>query len=97
MKKFIAWLILSSKDPQKVSLTVKGFLGAAATYVVFFTGLFHLNITADNVTTLTDSLVYFVKVFLELVSVITTIVGAIRKLHTTAIGTNRVINTGKTL
>ncbi len=97
MKKFIAWLVLSSKDPEKVSLTIKGVIATAATYIIFFTSLFHLNFSATDLATVGDLIGKIVQALLMVVSLVTTLIGFVRKLTTTANGTNEVINTGKTL
>lgn len=97
MKKFIVWLVLSSKDPEKVSLTIKGILASVATYVVFFTSLFHLNFNVTDLTTIGDMISKIIEALLMIVSMVTALIGAVRKIKSTMNGTNEVINTGKTL
>lgn len=97
MKKFWAWLVLSSNDPQKVSLTVKSVLTGLATYALFFTGLFHLNVGASDLSVFTDQIATLVGSVLTIVSCITGVYGFIRKIINTMSGRNEVINTNTTL
>lgn len=91
MKKIIAWIVLSSKDPNKVSLMIKGVLTGVITYVVFFAGVFHLNIAEGDLKTLAESATKIVEVTLTFISLFMSTGGMIRKIYTTAIGTNKVI------
>lgn len=97
MKKIWAWIILSSKDPQSASLTVKSILTGGVVYVVFFTGLFHYSVTASQLTQIIDEVGNVVGFVLMAISALATLVGFVRKLFTTATGTNAVINTGVVL
>ena len=92
MKKIFAWLILSSKNPQQVSLTIKGVLVGAVTYVVFFAGLFHVTLSPSDLTSLIESVVQVIEMVLTLVSVITTAWGFARKIYTSLVGENKVLN-----
>ncbi len=92
MKKIIAWLVLSSKDPQRISLMLKGIFTAAVTYIVFFAGIFHINVGQSDIAILSDAVVKIVETALTFISAIVTIVGLFRKIHTTVTGTNQVIN-----
>lgn len=97
MKKFLVWLVLSSQNPQKVSLTVKSFLTAATTYIVFFAGILHFNIGASDVAIAIDNIVKVISDILMVISSAATAWAFIRKIGTTLNGTNKVINTGTTL
>mgnify|MGYP003407973175 CR=1 FL=1 len=92
MKKIIAWMLLSSKDPQKISLMIKGVLTGVVTYVVFFAGLFHINLAPTDINSVIEAIVKIIELLLSVVSVIATAWGLIRKLWTTATGKNKVIN-----
>lgn len=97
LKKFWAWLLLSSSDPEKASLTIKSFGAAAATYIIFFAGLFHKTVGADDLNVLTNNVANFMGIALTAVSSIGAVIGIVRKIFTSLNGTNAVINTGKTL
>lgn len=92
MKKIIAWLVLSSKDPQKVSLMIKGILTGAVTYIIFFAGMFHINLVQTDLNQIIEGLVKIIEVALTLFSAIATLVGAIRKVSRTVTGDNKVLN-----
>lgn len=97
MKKFWAWLLLSSSDPEKASLTIKSIGATVVTYGIFFAGLFHKNVNADDLNVLTNSVANFIGIVLIGISSVTAIVAAIRKIFKSLNGTNEVINTGTTL
>lgn len=97
MKKFWAWLLLSSNDPQKASLAVKNAFALVVTYIVFFTGLFHKNVNAGDLDILTNSIANFVSLALMAISAALTAWGVLRKILLTLTGSNRVVNSGKTL
>jgi hypothetical protein len=92
MKKFIAWLIFSSKDPNKISLTIKATGATVATYIVFFAGLFHLNIGQSDLSSLIDALAQLAGLLLQAVTTVMAIVGFVRKIHTSITGENQVLN-----
>ena len=61
MSKFINWLIWSSKDPQKIALTVKGFLSLGiVTVVAHQLGLDNLY-NSGNIDTITEIIVLFIQ------------------------------------
>lgn len=97
MKKFFAWLILSSRDPKKVSLTIKAYLTATTTYILFFAGLFHISLGASDLAVLIDQIVKIISDILIVISAATTFWALLRKVMATIQGTNKVINTGATL
>lgn len=97
MKKFWAWLLLSSNDPEKASLFIKSTLSAGATFVVFFTGLFHYNVGSSDISAVIDQIGNVVGVILMTISSIASLWGLIRKIFTTVNDTNKVITYGKTL
>lgn len=92
MKKIIAWILLSSKNANNVSLTIKGILLSAVTYVVFFAGVFHLNLQATDLNNLIEAITKFIEWGLTGVSIISTAWGLIRKIITTIKGDNEVLN-----
>ena len=50
VKDAIGWVVNSSQDPAKISLTVKGALVAFVPQIVAVAGLLHLPIASDNLT-----------------------------------------------
>lgn len=92
MKNFINWFLFSSKDANKLSLTVKAAITGVITYVVLFANVFHMNFTADSFSPLVEAVGKVVEYGLMLGSSIGTIVGFFRKIDRTNNGTNAVIN-----
>lgn len=85
MNKFFKWLVLSSSNPTKISLTIKGFLtSVVAMAVIFGYNPSDLSPIAENITKLVESL-------LTVVGIVSFLVGAIRKVKKTSEGTNPVL------
>lgn len=83
------WLVFSSADPQRVSLTVKGVLIGALTYATVLAGFAHIALPSDLLTQLIDQIVNLVQSFLMVVAIITATAGIIRKVGKTLVGTNQ--------
>ncbi len=92
IKKVIAWLVLSSKDPNRVALTMKGLLSGVVVYIVWGGGLFGLNLDPSQLGDFFEVLSKIVQLALTLFSVLGTGWGLLRKIWTTAKGTNAVLN-----
>lgn len=73
-------LLASSKDPQKYSLTVKGFIVAALPIIITIAGLTHLNLGQQEITDLANGLIDFVSIMASLVSAAMILYGMIRKM-----------------
>lgn len=88
LEKIWDWLVYSSADPEKVSLMVKGFLGAAITGVISLLGFTHMNIpgVADQFNSLADNFVLILQAILGLISLLSIFFGGIRKLYLTIFG-----------
>ncbi len=95
MKKIITWILLSSKDPNKVSLGIRATGAAFVTYIVFFAGLFHLNIGESELSGLIDALAQLAGLILQSITAVMAIVGFVRKIYSTIKGTNKVLNSMK--
>lgn len=85
IKKGWNWLITSSADPEKVSLTFKGIVTGLATGLTILLGVAHINV-GSQLTTLVDATVSFVQQVLVVISIGVTIVGLVRKLWITIQG-----------
>lgn len=98
IKKFLAWLVFSSKDPQKVSLTVKAALTAGLTVIgttLAFLGI--ENVPSADLQYVADNIVLIVNAILMTVSGVVGLYGVLRKLYRTLVGENKVVNEGKTI
>lgn len=76
MKKIIEWFIYSSKDPEKLALTVRGIIGFIGTIAVAF----GFSLTGLDINSLIGNIV---DIFVNIATLITTIIagyGFIRKL-----------------
>ena len=85
------WLVFSSTDPARVSLTIKAFLTGLLTYGTVLAGFGHIQLPVDLLTQLVDAVVAFVQTVLLCVSIGAGIVGLVRKIATTFSGDNQVI------
>lgn len=80
MKKIWDWLVISSADPEKTALTVKGFLNTAAGLVLVFSPLVHLAVTKEQLDGATEFIVQGVLVIYTVASGIATLLGLARKI-----------------
>ena len=76
MKEFLTFLITSSKDPRKVSLTVRGALTALIPVFLIVSGLSEADANA-----LVDAIVDLVFWVTSIVSTVTVIWGLVRKIR----------------
>ncbi len=84
------WLVLSSKDPSKVSLAIKGAGGVIISVLVAVAGITHLQVGSAELTAILDSIISIFDAMLLVVSGVVTLWGAIRKVYTSIKGTNQV-------
>lgn len=83
-KKFIAWILVSSEDPQSVALTVKGAAVAAIPAILFIAGVGHFSgITSDALTQGISDFVTFLQYALYTIGAGVTFYGFVRKLINT--------------
>jgi len=80
------WVVYSSADSKKFSLTLKGIAAFVITLLSFRYGIQNVQILNENVSVLVDAVVAFVQDAVTLVSIIATIYGAVRKVVLTAKG-----------
>lgn len=78
------WITRSAADPEKMSLTVKGAIGAAAATIIGGLGAFHYSVPGlpDVLNQLMDQLVIITKSGLQFVAAVSIVVGIIRKVYT---------------
>lgn len=85
LKGFKDWIIYSSNNSDKLSLTIRGVLVGLIPVVGYVFHGFDFSPVIENIIT-------FVKALLSLVSISMVVYGGIRKLWTTYKGTNAVVN-----
>lgn len=83
LKKFWDWLVQSSADPTKVSVTVKGALGTVASVLVLLSPLVHVQISNEQVSSVIDLTAQVVVSLCAVVSAIAGILGLVRKIYFT--------------
>lgn len=84
MKSFLTWVLYSSTNADKISLTVKGAMVAIVPILMHFFPMADLS-------QLTEGIVMLVQQVLGLIATIMLVYGGIRKLVTTVRGTNAVL------
>jgi uncharacterized membrane protein len=85
LKKVLDWVFLSSRDPQEVSLTVKGALLGAIPTIMYLAGVAHMQVGTDTLTSVFDALASFVQALLTLIAAAATLYGAVRKAWLTVL------------
>jgi uncharacterized membrane protein (GlpM family) len=85
------WLVKSSADSEKLSLTIKGTLLGIVPVAIYLFGAFNIEVASDQLTSAIDGIVVLIGVFAGIVSAVQIAVGVIRKIWTTFEGTNSVI------
>jgi hypothetical protein len=91
LKKIFQWIVYSSANPTKVSLTLKGAGVTVIGFLVPVIGLTHIAIGGDPSTVLNsilDSIASIVQVALTLVGAIVGLYGLVRKVWLTVTGQN---------
>ena len=83
LKKIWDWLVQSSADPTKLSVTVKGALGTAASILLLVSPLVHVQISNEQVTTIIDLVAQIVISFCAVISAVAAILGFARKIYFT--------------
>lgn len=93
LQRSLAWLLLSSKNPNEWGLTLKASLGYGASWLVTIVGLTHLHVPGPElVSQVIDAIVAFIVTTGQWVSLAITTYGIVRKLITTIFGSNAVVN-----
>jgi len=92
LKRVWAWLVLSSADPNKVSLTIKGALTGLVTMITISAGLAGVQLPSEGLTEAVDAIISFVQFSLLWLSSAVTAWGVFRKVWSSISGDNKVIN-----
>ena len=92
LKTIFQFVVYSSKDPSKISLTLKGFAGVVGTIVVTIAAVFGFEaIPATEISNFFKDTVDAVLTIIGSISALVTIYGGVRKLFRTATGDNKAI------
>lgn len=92
LHKIWAWIVYSSQDSTKISLTVKSALTGLITALTVAAGLANIHLPSAELTALVDSIVFLIQSLLLLVSSALAAWGLIRKIATSFTKDNKVVN-----
>lgn len=84
MQKIWNWLVISSADSTKTSLSVKAFLTGAVTIITMIAGLSHIQV--GDLTPIIDPIIQVIQSTLAVVASIAFLIGIVRKLVLTYYG-----------
>lgn len=88
----LAWLLLSSKNPGGVSLSVKAALTAGVSWLTVLAGLGHIQLPSADLTTLIDAVVQITQTGLILIGLVASAFGIVRKIALTLQGNHAGLN-----
>lgn len=91
LKKFWEWLVMSSADAQKISLTVKAFLIGLIPGILFLTNMLNVQFDSETFTGIVEAVAQIIVLLGGLITAIAFVWGAVRKLLTTLTGKNAVV------
>jgi len=95
IKKVGTWVIYSSKNVNELSLTIKGLLYAIIPVVLLVLNAYKIQVDNVYLTTIIDQIIAIIIIVGGAITAVATSWGALRKLYTTATGTNAVVNSFK--
>ena len=87
-QRIIQWFIFSSRNPEKVSTTVKGVLVWVAAAATVWLGIQNIPLDQNQVTLLIDATINLVQELGKVIGAGMVVVGMIRKIFITAKGTH---------
>jgi len=93
IKKVLLWLVFSSKNSAKISLTIKAALTGLVTVATIYAGIANVSLPTEALTQAVDGIITFVQTALVAISSAVTAWGLIRKIWRSFTGDNHVINT----
>lgn len=80
IKKGLRWLVISSQNPQKVSMTVKGALMVSVPFVVQFSGLLNLATDQESLKVMVEQVASLVNTGLTFIGTSYMLYGIVRKM-----------------
>lgn len=89
--KLIEWIVYSSVDSEKVSKFFKNLVMFIPSFVLFL-GFWNVHVDSDSIKGILDMLGISITAIFSAITAVHTLIGAVRKLWTTAAGTNAVLN-----
>lgn len=85
MNKYIDWLTISSKNPDKIALTIKGLLIGVLPVLLILTKMLGLQIGEDATREVIDGIGLIITYGFGIISGMMTIYGLVRKIYRTLI------------
>lgn len=89
--RILQWLILSSKDPNKIALTVRGALYSIVPIIITIAGLTNIEIQQDTLEAVIEMISSVIQIGLGIVASVMVLWGLVRKIWSTIAGWNKVI------
>jgi hypothetical protein len=91
IKKVWYWLKYSSTNAEKISMTFKGIATLVVPIILYVANVYKLNLDSATATTVVDGVSASIIVIGGGIGGVITVIGALRKIWTSANGTNEVI------
>lgn len=92
LKTIYVWLMKSSEDPSKTSMTIKAGAATVITVLTVIFGLAHINVGTTDMNALVDGGIALVQAIAFVASSLTTVYALVRKIANTVRGTNQALN-----
>jgi hypothetical protein len=80
------WLVYSSADPKKVSLSVKGALTVASSFIIGIVAIFGVGVSNDDIANIIEAISLVVEMALVLFGAVMSLIGLVRKVYRTIKG-----------
>lgn len=90
-KKIVSWVIVSSADAKRTSLTVNAFLLSLVPVVIIFSGLSNIDLKQEELEAFVNAIANGVELLLAFASSILFVFGLGRKIYLSAIGKNEAL------
>ena len=92
IKKIWTWLVYSSENRDRISLTLKGVFAGLVTVGTVYAGLAHITLPTEQITLFVDALIATVQTLLMVISSLVTVFGLARKIYYTTTGEHDALN-----
>ncbi len=86
IKKLWQWVVYSSVNSDKISLSVKGILGTIVTVATIVLGLANIHVGSALTSQLIDSVITLIQAWAGLISALVAVGGIVRKIFITVKG-----------
>jgi hypothetical protein len=91
IKKATTWLVYSSSDATKYSVTIKSAFAGLITVATVYSGIAHVTLPTEDLTRISDAVIVIVQSFFLIVSSLAFVYGSVRKIYLTVTGQNSTV------